>query len=75
MVLNLTAAQVADRAGISAVTLRKLESGSGGTTTASLLAVLKALGLLDYVSDALDPLERDIGRARADRLTRQRARS
>lgn len=74
MVLGLTAQQVSERANISRVTLRKIESGDPGVSFGSVAQVLRALGLLDIVVDAVDPLSSDIGRLRADRLTRQRAR-
>ena len=74
MVLGLTAQQVAERAGITRDTLRKIESGNPNVSFNSVAQVLRALGLLDRVVDAVDPLNSDIGRLRADRLTRRRAR-
>lgn len=74
MVLNLTAQQVCERAGISRTTLRKIESGDGAVSFASMSQVLRALGQLDGVVDAVDPLRSDIGRLRADSLARRRAR-
>lgn len=73
-VLNLTARQVAERAGITVDTLRRLEHGSGGVSSTHLIAVLTALGLTDQVTEALDPLSSDLGRARIDRISRQRVR-
>ena len=74
MVLGLTAQQVSERAGITRDTLRKIESGNPNVSFNSVAQVLRALGLLDRVVDAVDPLNSDIGRLRADRLTRRRAR-
>lgn len=74
MVLGLTAQQVAERADITRDTLRKIESGNPNVSFNSVAQVLRALGLLDRVVDAVDPLNSDIGRLRADRLTRRRAR-
>ena len=74
MVLGLTAQQVAERADITRDTLRKIESGNPNVNFNSVAQVLRALGLLDRVVDAVDPLNSDIGRLRADRLTRRRAR-
>ena len=74
MVLGLTAQQVSERAGITRDTLRKIESGNPNVSFNSVAQVLRALGLLDRVVDVVDPLNSDIGRLRADRLTRRRAR-
>lgn len=74
MVLGLTAQQVAERADITRDTLRKIESGNPNVSFNSVAQVLRALGVLDRVVDAVDPLNSDIGRLRADRLTRRRAR-
>ena len=63
---RLTQAQVADRAGIHTETLRRLEGGTGSTSVEALLRVLRVLGVLEPVMQALDPYEQDIGRLRAD---------
>jgi len=72
--LGLTAAQVADRAGIARGTLARLEHGDGGISLTGFLAVLQALGQLDRVVDATDPYETDLGRMRADELLPKRVR-
>ncbi len=74
MVLGLTAQQVSERAGITRDTLRKVESGDPGVGFGNVAQVLRALGVLDQVVDAIDPLESDIGRLRAGSLTKKRAR-
>lgn len=74
MVLGLTAQQVAERADISRDTLRKIESGSPTVSFGSVAQVLRALGVLDQAVAAIDPLESDIGRLRAENLTKKRAR-
>lgn len=66
-ILGLTAEQVADRAGVTRVTLRKVEHGDPSVG----FRVARALGTL---TEALDPLKTDLGRARADLLVRQRVR-
>lgn len=74
MVLGLTAQQVAERAEITRDTLRKMETGDPGVSFRSVAQVLRALGVLDAAVEAVDPLGSDIGRLRADRLTKRRAR-
>lgn len=74
MVLGLTAQQVAERAGITRDTLRKIETGDPGVSFRNVAQVLRALGVLDAAVDSIDPLNSDIGRLRADRLTKRRAR-
>lgn len=64
--LGLTAEQVAQRAGVSAPTLRKLEHGNPSVTKETYLNVLRALGRLEDAVSTLDPYETDLGRARAD---------
>lgn len=74
MVLGLTGQQVADRAGITRTTLRKIETGNSGVAFGSVAQVLRALGALDKVVAAVDPLASDLGRLRADALTKKRVR-
>jgi len=74
MVQGLTAQQVCERAEISLTTLRKLERGDGTVRLESAFQVARALGILDSVVTAVDPLRTDLGRARADLLNRKRAR-
>jgi transcriptional regulator with XRE-family HTH domain len=62
---GLTQAQVADRAGIARATLARFEQGDGGISLDSLLRILRALGILENLTRALDPYESDIGRLRS----------
>ncbi len=71
---GLTAQQLADRAGISRPTLRRLEHGDPAVSMESFLNVARALGQLDSIADALDPYETDLGRAQADAQLPQRVR-
>lgn len=73
-VLGLTAAQVADRADVTRDTLRKLEHGDPSVGFHVVLRVARALGVLDPLTRALDPLDTDLGRARAGQLSRKRVR-
>lgn len=71
---GLTQAQVADRAGVSPKTVRRLEDGDGGITLENSLRIFRALGVLDSVPRALDPYETEVGRLRADEQLPQRVR-
>lgn len=71
---RLTAAQVAERAGISRDTLRTIEQGKGTASTENLLRVLRILGILDPVLDAADPYQTDVGKLRADEILPKRVR-
>ena len=62
---RLTAAQVADRAGISRHTVMRIESGQGASLE-NLLRVARALGVLDTLTAALDPYATDLGRLMSD---------
>jgi transcriptional regulator with XRE-family HTH domain len=72
---RLTAAQVAERAGISRDTLRAIEQGKGTASTENLFRVLRILGILDDVVAAADPYQTDVGRLRADEILPHRVRS
>lgn len=63
---RLTAAQVADRAGIDVKTLRSLEHGEGSASLENTLRVARAIGMLDALAQALDPYTTDVGRLRTD---------
>lgn len=71
---GLTAALVAERAGISRQTLRDIETGTGTVGTENLLRVLRVLGILPAVVGATDPLGTDVGRLRAEQALPQRVR-
>ncbi|UAJ81626.1 helix-turn-helix domain-containing protein [Leifsonia sp. ZF2019] len=73
-ILGLTAQQVAERADITRDTLRKLEHGDPTVGFHVVLRVARALGILDTLTEAVDPLGTDLGRARAGLLDRQRVR-
>jgi transcriptional regulator with XRE-family HTH domain len=71
---GLTQAQLADRAGIARATLARFEQGDGGISLDSLLRVLRALGILENLTRALDPYESDVGRLRSDEELPRRVR-
>jgi transcriptional regulator with XRE-family HTH domain len=74
-IYRLKAAQVADRAGISLGTLRKIENGDPGVGLGAFLEVLRSLGLLNAFTESLDPLNSDLGRARLEKALPERIRS
>jgi transcriptional regulator with XRE-family HTH domain len=71
---RLTAAQVAERAGISRQTLRAIEQGKGTASTENLLRVLRILGIIDGVVSAADPYQTDVGKLRASEILPKRVR-
>jgi transcriptional regulator with XRE-family HTH domain len=73
LILGLSQRLVAERAGISVQVLRRLEHGEGNPQLGACLAVMDVLGLRRHTLQALDPLNTDLGRARAGLLDRQRA--
>jgi transcriptional regulator with XRE-family HTH domain len=71
---QLTASDLADRAGIGVSTVHRLEAGQGASLE-NLLRVSRALGVLDAVVTALDPYTTDVGRLRADQALPSRVRN
>lgn len=71
--LDLTSQQVADRAGISRPTLRKLENGDS-VGQHVFLSVAQALGIADRIVEATNPWETDLGRMRSEQDLPQRIR-
>jgi len=71
---QLTAEQVAERAGIDRGTLRRLEHGDPGVSLGVALNVARVIGQLDRLVDSLDPYDTDLGRARADQTLPERVR-
>jgi transcriptional regulator with XRE-family HTH domain len=70
---RLTAAQVADRAGLSRHTVMRLENGEGASLE-SVLRIARALGVLDPLVESLDPYATDIGRLRSAEALPERVR-
>ena len=71
---NLTAEQLAERAGVSRPTISKLEHGDLGVGLGVLLEVLRCLGQLDAVVKSTDPYETDLGRIRSAESVPKRVR-
>jgi transcriptional regulator with XRE-family HTH domain len=72
---RVTAAQLAERAGITRDTLRSIEHGIGTTSSENLLRVLRVLGVIEAVVAAADPYSTDVGKLRVDEQLPQRVRS
>ena len=70
---SLTAAQVADRAGVSRHTVMRLENGEGASLE-SMLRIARALGVLDSLVAALDPYSTEVGRMRSEEALPERVR-
>lgn len=71
--LGLTTAEVADRAGVARRTVESLEGGRGSSVD-TLMRIVRVLGLTERVLAAVDPMETDLGRARADQHLPSRVR-
>lgn len=71
---RLTAAQVADRAGVNVKTLRRLEHGEGSISLENTLRIARAVGMLDRLAGALDPYDTDVGRLRTEERLPERVR-
>lgn len=72
IILGLSQELVAQRANISRATLMRLEAGDGGKVE-HLMIVASVLGVAEDLIKSIDPLNSDLGRARAHLLNRQRA--
>lgn len=72
---GLKISEVAERAGVSVNTIRDLESGKGGTSLMTVLSVARILGVENLLTEALDPYNTELGRARSAERLPQRVRS
>lgn len=71
---GLTETQVADRANVSRTTVQRFFRDPGSVTLENMLRIGRALGLLDVIVGATDPLNTDVGRLRAEERLPQRVR-
>lgn len=71
---GLTAAEVADRAGVTRQTVGRLEAGQD-IALSTMLQVARALGVLEGLASAVDPYATDVGRLRVEESLPKRVRS
>ena len=62
---GVSAAELARRAHVTRDTLRAIETGAGSPRLDSVLAVVSALGFVDHLVAAADPLATEAGRTLA----------
>ncbi|WP_291791287.1 helix-turn-helix transcriptional regulator [Brevibacterium sp.] len=72
--MGMRAEDVATRAGISRSTLRKVEKGDPSVSFGAVLAVADAVGQLEHVVEAFDPMGTELGRLRAQSALPKRVR-
>ena len=71
---GLTQAQLAERADLSRGVVRRIEAADGGVSVENLIRILRALGIQELLTEALDPLASDVGRLRSDQELPRRVR-
>ena len=71
---NLTETEVAERAGVSRGTVQRMSHDPGSVSVENFMRIARALGILDEITSAADPLNTDLGRLRAEEHLPQRVR-
>ncbi len=71
---GLTQAQLAERADVSRGVVRRIEAADGGVSVENLIRLLRALGIQELLTEALDPLASDVGRLRSEQELPRRVR-
>lgn len=61
---GITARELAERAGVSADTIRRLEHGDPSIGLGKVLAVARVVGILSQVEESFDPASTERGRLR-----------
>ena len=72
IMLGLSQEVAAQRAHISVPALRRVEKGDPGVTLGTLMKLADVLRMDQHMVKAIDPLNHDLGRARAHMLMRKR---
>src|ERR1017187_6278988 len=71
---GVTQAQLAERADVSRGVVRRIEAADGGVSVENLLRIMRALGIHDLMTEALNALASDVGRLRSDQDLPRRVR-
>lgn len=71
---RLTVEELAERAGVSSGTIRRIEHGETGVSFSAYLAVARVLTISDRVKKAFDPAETEFGQAQLVRELPKRVR-
>lgn len=69
---RLTTQMVAERAGITRDTLRAIENGDGGVRLENVVSVLRVLGVMGAVLEAVEPMNSEVGVLNAESMLPQR---
>ena len=72
--LDLTSQDVAERAGVHRQTVSKIENGDLSVRYEDFMRVARAVGLLEKITEALDPMETEFGKVRAEAALKKRIR-
>ena len=72
--LDLTSQDVAERAGIHRQTVSKIENGDTSVRYDDFIRVARAIGLLEKITEAIDPMETEFGKVRAEAALKKRVR-
>lgn len=73
IILGLSQELAAQRAYISVPALRRVERGDPGVSLGTVMKLADVLHMDEHIIDAVEPLNHDLGRARAHMLGRKRA--
>jgi transcriptional regulator with XRE-family HTH domain len=72
--LELTSQDVAERAGVHRQTVSKIENGDTSIRYEDFIRVARAIGLLEKITEAIDPMETEFGKVRAEVALKKRVR-
>ena len=72
--MGLAQELVAERAGLSVPAVRRAERGEPKVALDTVLRIAEVLRIDQHMVSSIDPLNHDVGRARAELLKRKRAR-
>lgn len=73
IMLGISQEIAAQRAYLSIPAVRRAERGDPGVSMATFIKLASVVGMDQFLVDAIDPLNHDLGQARAHMLHRKRA--